>query len=177
MFERFTKQARLAVTEAYAAAGELGHRQVGTDHVLLALVREADPATGGALAAAGVDADRVRAAMAGRHRPDRLGAEDEEALRSLGIDLAAVRERVEAAFGPGALDKGTRKARQHFTKDAKKSLELALREAVRLKHRSIGAEDLLLGIIRAEGDGYEVLRDLDVDLAALRRALESGRAA
>ena len=35
---------------------------------------------------------------------ERLGMGDQEALRSIGIDLATVRQRAEAAFGPGALN-------------------------------------------------------------------------
>lgn len=177
MFERFTKAARQAVTEAYAHAGELGHPQVGTDHVLLALVEQEGGPASRALAEAGLTGARVRAAVVESHSSAHLGADDEEALRSLGIDLGAVRARVEEAFGPGALAPRPATSRQHFTREAKKSLGLALREAVRLRQRFIGSEHLLLGILRSEGDGYDVLRALDVDVAALRRRLESDAAA
>lgn len=38
-----------------------------------------------------------------------------------------------------------------LTPGSKKALELALREAVHLGHRSIGTEHLLLGLVRDEG--------------------------
>ena len=38
MFERFTTQAREVVMGAQHEARQLGHRQVGTEHLLLALV-------------------------------------------------------------------------------------------------------------------------------------------
>ena len=80
--------------------------------------------------------------------------EDADALRSVGIDLDAVRRSVEEAFGPGALDRGTSGGRKRghipFTRGAKKALELALREALQLGHNYIGTEHLLLGLVRDE---------------------------
>ena len=77
-------------------------------------------------------------------------------------------------FGPGALERAGRTPGGHipFTPDAKKALELALREAIRLHHRSIGAGHLLLGILRAENPGRALLKRAGVDTDALREALE-----
>jgi ATP-dependent Clp protease ATP-binding subunit ClpC len=56
-----------------------------------------------------------------------------------------------------------------FTPRAKKTLELALREALQLHHNYIGTEHILLGIIR-EGDGVgaQILRQHSADLSAIR---------
>jgi len=43
-----------------------------------------------------------------------------------------------------------------FTPRAKKVLELSLREALALKHRYIGTEHILLGLVR-EGEGLAML--------------------
>src|SRR6266511_4127898 len=51
-----------------------------------------------------------------------------------------------------------------FTDLAKKAMTVARKEAQRLRHETIGTEDLLLGV------ADEVLRDLGVDLKALRSA-------
>jgi ATP-dependent Clp protease ATP-binding subunit ClpA len=59
MFERFTDRARRVVVLAQHEARTLGHNYIGTEHILLGLIREG----GGAaqlLAGAGVDHDRVR---------------------------------------------------------------------------------------------------------------------
>ena len=40
--ERFTKRAQSAIEEAWKAAEELGHSYVGTEHILLGLMREGD---------------------------------------------------------------------------------------------------------------------------------------
>ena len=77
----------------------------------------------GALATLGIDLDEVRRARRARVRPRRAGPRP--------------------AQGPGARRSAPR---------AKKSLELALREAIALGDRSIGAEHVLLGLLR-EGDG------------------------
>jgi len=179
MFERFTKPAQMVVIDAQAIGVELGHERIGTDHLLLAIVRAPEERAAVALLAAGVDPERLETEVESAH--GHLGPDDADALAALGIDLDAVRERVEEAFGPGSLDNGRPRRRLGghipFTKDAKKTLELALRETIRLKDRSIGTKHILLGILRAEGEGHAALRALGVDVAALRSTLERGEAA
>lgn len=59
-----------------------------------------------------------------------------------------------------------------FTDRSKKSLELALREALQLGHNYIGTEHLLLGVIRqGEGAAAEILASLGLDLDAARKAV------
>jgi ATP-dependent Clp protease ATP-binding subunit ClpC len=57
-----------------------------------------------------------------------------------------------------------------FTREAKKALELSLREATQLGHQYIGTEHLLLGLIR-EGDSVagRVLTELGADLDGARQ--------
>ena len=56
-----------------------------------------------------------------------------------------------------------------FTARAKKSLELGLRQAIRLGDTRIGSEHLLLGVLdEGSGLGVRMLRDEGVDLAQLR---------
>ena len=58
---------------------------------------------------------------------------------------------------------------ERFTEDAKKSLTLAQEEAERSHHSYIGTEHLLLGLMRLqEGVAYEVLRDLGIEIEAVR---------
>jgi ATP-dependent Clp protease ATP-binding subunit ClpA len=173
MFERFTDDAREAVTAAQTEAGALRHGWIGTEHVLLGVL-----ATGGGgarlLAGFGVDAAGVRddvVRLVGRGENDI----DPDALATLGIDLDEVRERVEQAFGPGALSRRGRcrrggvSMRVPFTPRAKKALELTLREATSLGDRDLRAEHLVLGLLR-EGDGVaaRVLSERGVTLAAVR---------
>jgi hypothetical protein len=57
-----------------------------------------------------------------------------------------------------------------FSPRAKKVLELSLRETLQLGHSDIGAEHLLLGLIReGQGNGAQMLIGLGVDLSLLRQ--------
>jgi len=112
MFERFTDRARRAVVLAQDEARELGHTHIGTEHLLLGMLRD-----GSGVAAS--------------------------ALTSLGITLEAAREAVAATAGRGPGQTG----HIPFTRPAKRSLELALREALRLGCDYIGTEHILLGLI------------------------------
>jgi ATP-dependent Clp protease ATP-binding subunit ClpA len=184
MFERFTEQARHVVLSARDQARELGHRHAGTEHLLLGLL---DPDAGTPatlLAEAGLTSDGVRAQIRRLvGEPQFLTDADAAALERIGIDVAAVRAKLEESFGPGALEPdepptrsglfGRRTSGGPFGPRAKKVLELALREAIRLKHNWIGSEHILLGLIR-EGDGLaaKIMVDAGVDLARLRRTTE-----
>src|SRR5580700_10715149 len=66
------------------------------------------------------------------------------------MTLKGVREEIAELIGPGK--QAQRSGHIPFTPRAKKTLELALREAVQLKHNYIGTEHILLGLMR-EGDG------------------------
>ena len=107
-------------------------------------------------------ADAIRGRLAAADSPgDESFDDDAEALRSIGIDLRAVRDSVARTFGAHAFDNALRKSgrrrrrRGHipFTKPAKKVLELALREALAHKDSRIGCEHIMLGILRC-GDKF-----------------------
>lgn len=173
MFERFTKEARAVVSVALAEAGDLGHDSVGTQHLLLGLL---NPDTGVAfevLRGAGLEADRVRDVVRRRTPGDGLlTAQDAESLRTVGIDLDVVLEHLEESFGPQSLPGRTpRRGRLRFSRSAKKTLQLALREAIWLKSRTIGSEHILLGLLRCEdSDVKAVLAELEVKPDDLRTA-------
>ncbi|MCD9154909.1 Clp protease N-terminal domain-containing protein [Aeromicrobium duanguangcaii] len=175
MFERFTKEARTAVTTAQEVARDASTRTIDTRHLVVALAREAGPARE-ALRDAGVDA---AALVASATTELRAGGLDADALAGIGIDLEAVRREADRTFGADALDRAARRSGGHipFTTDAKKSLELALREAIRLKHRTIDGRHLLLGVLRANGPGVALLVRHGVDPDAVRVAAERPHAA
>ncbi len=88
-------------------------------------------------------------------------------LESLGISLDAVRQQVEEIIGQG---QQALSGHIPFTPRAKKVLELSLRESLQLGHGYIGAEHILLGLLR-EGDGVaaQVLVKLGADLNRVRQ--------
>ncbi|MFI6046066.1 Clp protease N-terminal domain-containing protein [Nocardia sp. NPDC051321] len=167
MFERFTKSARSAIVMAQEDARELRAPNIEIEHVLLGLLSQGEDELKALLAEAGVTHESVMSALAAQQgeppASEPLGAEDAEALRSIGIDLDAVRESLEATFGADALDRPIPDGRRGpfgwgrgvtvghipFTRDSKKVLELALREAVARKDKTIESGHVLLGILRA----------------------------
>ena len=90
-------------------------------------------------------------------------------LDRFGMSLAGAREEVKAVAGPGP---GTPSGHIPFTPRAKKTLELALREAQHLNHNYIDTEHILLAVIReGEGIGAQVLRLHSADLMPIRMAV------
>ena len=87
------------------------------------------------------------------------------ALRRFGLTLDETRDEVVTMIG-----RGQHSVQGHipFTPRAKKTLELALREALQLSHNYIGTEHILLGLIR-EGDGVaaQIMRK-HADLLTIR---------
>lgn len=150
MFERFSRTARLAVVLAQEEARDLGSDEIRPEHLLVAVLQSAGSGLDSLLAGHGLTVTAVRSRLAA----DVLDDADADALRTIGIDLKAVQDSVARSFGADALDnalsRSGRRRRRHlpFTRAAKKSLELSLREALAHNDNIIGCEHLLLGILR-----------------------------
>ncbi len=94
-----------------------------------------------------------------------------QVLTEMGVSLTGVRGHVEEIVpSSGAPAQGS----PPFTPRAKKVLELALRDALRLGAGYIGTEHLLLGLIsEGEGAGAHVLLSLDIKLSDVRQRVIS----
>ncbi|MDF3293542.1 Clp protease N-terminal domain-containing protein [Streptomyces silvisoli] len=129
LFSRFTPRARNVVEASEQEARELGHAQIHSQHIALALLSE----------------------------PDGLAA---KAIVALGPPPEQLREAVLATLGPSAEEVPKR---LKFTRGAKKTLQLALREALHLGHNYIGTEHILLGLLRNEDEiAAQVLTGLGI---------------
>lgn len=173
MLEKFTADARQAVTQAREEARLLHHGFIGCEHLLLALSGQDGSPAAASLAAFGLDTGALRARVTELTGPGE-GRLDPAALASLGIDLDVVRQAAEASFGPGALDRdrSRRGGRIAFTPPAKRTLELALRTAVKQRDKEISTAHLLLGLL-GQGDNaaLQVLSGAGVTPGALREEL------
>ena len=90
-------------------------------------------------------------------------------LETLDIELADLRAELRASMGPP-----TDAVAGHipFTPLSKRTLEVAVTEALGMLHNYIGCEHLLLGLIATdEGLASEVLRRMGVELVTTRRAV------
>ncbi len=138
MFERFTPRGRRIPVVAMEEARALQHASIGSEHLLLAILRDED---GLAL----------------------------EVLRANGVTYEAAQREVEHAVGVGT---GVISGHTPFTPNAKKALELALREALQLRHDFIVPEHVALALARERDTvAARVLAALDVDTDALRADL------
>ena len=189
MFERFTPDSRQAVVDAQTFARRLGHSWIGTEHLLFALalspgrtgefLRERD------VTPQHVEQEFLRLIGSGH------GDLDRDALAAIGIDLDTVQERIEAAFGPGALSSCAPRRRhwprsRHeyhgpvtghipFTKRSKKCLELTLGEARAAHSSSIGADHLAAALFSmSDGVPPLILAAIGVSGPDLRMEILSG---
>jgi ATP-dependent Clp protease ATP-binding subunit ClpA len=97
--------------------------------------------------------------------PESVGG---QVLASFGFTIDSAREEVAAMVGRG---KKAPAGHIPFTPRAKKTLELSLREALALKHKYIGTEHVLLGLIReGEGVAVQIMRE-HADPAQIRTAV------
>ncbi|MCQ4044946.1 Clp protease N-terminal domain-containing protein [Streptantibioticus rubrisoli] len=135
LFTRFTPRARNVVEASEKQARDLGHAQIRSQHIALALFTE----------------------------PEGLAA---KAMVALGASEQQVRETILATLGPA--DESVPK-RLKFTRGAKKTLQLALREALHLGHNYIGTEHILLGLLRNED---EIAAQLLIGLGVTRDETE-----
>jgi ATP-dependent Clp protease ATP-binding subunit ClpA len=180
MFERFSRNARVSVVLAQEEARELDAEEIRPEHLLVGVLQSAGRNLAGLLSGYGLTAEVIRRRLESEDlADDETFDDDAEALRSIGIDLRAVRDSVTRSFGKDAWDNALRNSgrrrrrRGHipFTKPAKKALELSLREALAHKNNMIGCEHIMLGILRG-GDKFTVgLITEHVEAAQLRSAI------
>jgi ATP-dependent Clp protease ATP-binding subunit ClpA len=161
MFERFTPDSRQVVVDAQAFARRLGHRWIGTEHLLYALAASQGE-TGEFLRGRDVTPQQVEQEFLRLIGPGH-DALDRDALATIGIDLDTVQARIEAVFGPDALAPRAPQPRRWprsrhqrcgpvtghipFTKRSKKCLELTVRQAHAIHDGSIGTEHLATALL------------------------------
>jgi ATP-dependent Clp protease ATP-binding subunit ClpA len=138
MFERYTPSARQVIVFAQEEARGLRHNAIGSEHVLIGLLR------------------------------DELG-NGGRALRGLGLDAAAVQERVGALLPAG---NSSTAGQIPFTPRAQRILGRADAESLSLGHEGVGTEHLLLALAReTDGIAMRVLGEQGIGPDALRDAV------
>jgi ATP-dependent Clp protease ATP-binding subunit ClpA len=154
-----TPRAKRVVALAQDEAARMGEPRVGTDHLLLGLVREGEGIAAGVLESLGVRMDRAR----------------EETLRLLVQRGGRPEDDGPDGDAGGVGNPPAEPRTDNLTRRAQAAMQLSQEEARRLQHDHVGAEHLLLGLMR-EGDGLgaQALRRLGVaDLERVRREVES----
>ena len=173
-----TRRARPAARYLASGAEEarrLGHSYIGTEHVLLALTRDSESGAARVLSHLGVaTGDITNSAFLARLWGPGI---DRDALATLGIDLEAVRERLEATFGHGALDNARAgmlepddAAIQCIAPRLKQALEHAVERA---GDEPVRSEHVLLGMLSVPDSlAARALAELGVSLEAAEAIVE-----
>ena len=173
MFERFTKAARETVERTQQIAVESRASQIRPEHLFAALLWDDHCLAVRVLHDQGTTSERLHTELDRRRARyvDGLDDADAKALASIGIDLEEVVRRM---TGDDLEAPRQRRRRGHirFSRGSKRVLQLALREAMALKHNYIGTEHILLGLVR-EGDVivHDTLVAAGVDPTSLRGAV------
>jgi predicted dehydrogenase len=156
---RVKKVLRLAAVEAKS----LNHTYVGTEHLLLGLLREGDGVAARVLNGLGVKIDQTRAEILKELDPNFN-------TDALGENIGTPEVQADQPQQPLS----------NFTPRAQQVLALARKEADRLNHHFVGVEHLLIGLIRlGQGVAVNILQKHGVTLEIARTEVESltGRSA
>jgi ATP-dependent Clp protease ATP-binding subunit ClpA len=153
---RFSRSSVLAVHGAVEEAELRGDPRIGTEHLLLGLLRDAGSGPASIL---GVDLATARTA---------LHALDVQALRAFGVDPEG--------FGP--LTVVRRKRHLAFTSRAKAALERTVADAARTRSRRAEPVHLLAALLAGTrpDPALDVLDRLAIDVDAARARLDAGEA-
>jgi ATP-dependent Clp protease ATP-binding subunit ClpA len=172
VWDRLSVDARAVLDRALAEADRLGHGYLGDEHILLGLLGEPHDSAAAVLRDAGVDlagARTVLARLAADGLIPRCRVDDAAALRTVGIDVEQVRERLSAAFGADAVGRAVwRASRRPWWRGggrrrtplcgrplfAKRALALAAARADAAGQRAVGPQHLLYGVLQDAADPY-----------------------
>jgi ATP-dependent Clp protease ATP-binding subunit ClpA len=173
----FTPRAKKVLELSLREALQFGHNYIGTEHLLLGLIREGEGVAATVLVGLGADLESVRQKvvqlLAGRQGsgvPPELLADP--GTRAAVIATAVPYEPGQTTTSPGgelfraALD---RLVLRRFTVSSCRVLLLAESEALRLGTTTVGPEHLLLGLLaEGEGEAAVALGAMGIDLVTAR---------
>jgi hypothetical protein len=144
MYEGFTEPARKALQRARQEARRLNVEFVGTEHLLLAVLREGGDAVANMLGACDLDVEVV------------------------GLETERKCSQMAAHTGPGST--AVAQDRLPLTPMVKRALQYAEEEAAEMGHPGVGPEHLLLGLAREpESVAAGILESLGASLRKLRK--------
>jgi ATP-dependent Clp protease ATP-binding subunit ClpC len=158
VFERLTDGARSVLLLGFEESLLLNHAPIGTEHLLLGLIREAEGVAAKALASFGLELKTTR--------------ERVKALSPRKTD-PAVTAHQKGSNGWTTIVSPSKGGPPAFTPKANEVLELSLREADQLGHSYVGTEHILLGLVREGGGiGAQVLQSFGVELPQVRERVQ-----
>ncbi len=143
MFEKFTEKARRVMFFARYEASQFGAESIQSGHLLLGLLRESEKTS-------------------------------TQLLERMGVNLDLLRERLIAALTPRdrKITPSSTSIDIPMEEEVKRILQHATSESTKLNHKHVGAEHLLLGMLKEEqGLAGRLLREGGADLLAAKEIL------
>lgn len=164
----YTPRVKKVLAFAREEARTLHHAYIGTEHLLLGLLREGNGMAAIALRNLGADLYRIRIEVLKEVDPHIIPT-DEVHQNMPKFDEPASKDWFESA--EEALQEW--KSGPNFTPRAKRALILAGEEAKQLHHNFVGAEHILLGLIKLDvGVAAKLLGNLGLNLEKARVEVE-----
>jgi ATP-dependent Clp protease ATP-binding subunit ClpA len=151
----------------------MGHRYIGTEHLLLGLIAQTDALTASLLNQLNISPDEVRKNT--RRVLQTSVLEDEQSESGEGAQSKepppADSEQERQARGAGLIP-----PRQHFAGEWRITLGIARAAAIQLKSKLLEPEHLLVALLLDEGDKTgKLLRNASVDLDRVLEAIQASR--
>jgi ATP-dependent Clp protease ATP-binding subunit ClpA len=161
-----TPRAKKVIEYTMEEARNLNHNYVGTEHILLGLLREEEGVAAQVLMNLGLNLKDVRAEVL------RLVGRDPDIADRIrpggAVPSAGRREREAAASNPSGYSLYSR-----FSERARKAMQLAYREAARLRDEYVGTHHFLLALIALDKcAAVDLLKRRKVDLQRVRSDLD-----
>ena len=146
----YTPRLKKVLSLAAKEAQELGHTYIGTEHLLLGLLRDGDGFAAQVLKKNRINIERTR----------------EEVLREIGSQVGIQRFQFRKDISTVS---GNEFSLRSFTPRAQQVLALARKETERLNHSFVGPEHLLLVLLKLGlGTAFNMLREAGLNLDNVR---------
>ena len=143
MFEKFTEKARRVMFFARYEASQFGAESIGSGHLLLGLLRESEKTS-------------------------------TQLLERMGVQPSALRERLVAALTPKdrKITPSSTSIDIPMEEEVKRILQHATSESTKLNHKHVGAEHLLLGVLKEDASlAGRLLKEGGADLITAKEIL------
>lgn len=160
-----TPRAKKVIELAVDESTRLNHSYIGTEHLLLAMVREGSGIAAGVLESLGARLENVRKATIKVLQEQGTPVEAPTAEQSDNDDNFTTLKRQLLISAYNLLN------RQKMTMQAGKVIEVARQESEQRQHSYIGTQHVLVGLLMVEGIPSQVLQEAGVELDALQKIL------
>jgi ATP-dependent Clp protease ATP-binding subunit ClpA len=174
---------------AYGAeeAERMGHRHIGTEHLLLGFLREEGSRAAQALREAGLELSLVREQIAGQPQPETaydelhrlLAGLPPEQLEAAAQALRSLKAGASASLMSSSAGESRRASAipgyglfERYTEQARRAIFFARYEASQFGTKAIESEHLLLGLLREYPRLAERLHSRDASASEIRQEIE-----